>query len=107
MIRINLASTRAFSGGGGGAGGNVASDGGGEIVITEQLRKDALVKLLVILLAPIGLYFYEQQNIPTIRAELARKQNILNELTVYNAKAENSVQEIKKFKEDEKKIQAR
>ena len=31
----------------------------------------------------------------------------LTELQTYNARAENAVQEIKKFKEDEKKIQAR
>ncbi|MBS1971196.1 MAG: PilN domain-containing protein [Bdellovibrionales bacterium] len=104
MIRINLATSRPISSGGGGGG---SAEGGGEIVVTEQVRKDALVKLLVILLAPIGLYFYEQQNIPNIRTELARKQNALTELQAFNAKAENSVQEIKKFKEDEKKIQAR
>lgn len=103
MIRINLTSTRTISAGSGGGGGEVS----GEVVITDQVRKDALVKMLVILLAPIGLFFYEQQNIPTIQSELARKQNALMELQTFNAKAENAVQEIKKFKEDEKKIQAR
>lgn len=103
MIRINLTSTRTISAGSGGSGGEVS----GEVVITDQVRKDALVKMLVILLAPIGLFFYEQQNIPTIQSELARKQNALMELQTFNAKAENAVQEIKKFKEDEKKIQAR
>ena len=103
MIRINLTTTRVMSGGAAGTAG----EGGGDVILTEQVRKDALVKLLVILLAPVGLYFYEQQNIPTIRAELARRQNALMELQTFNAKAENSVREIKKFKEDEKKIQAR
>jgi type IV pilus assembly protein PilN len=105
MIRINLATSRSISNAGG--AGSASADGGGDVILTEQTRKDALVKSLVILLAPIGLFFYEQQNIPTIRAELIRKQTALTELQAFNAKAENSVQEIKKFKEDEKKIQAR
>jgi len=105
MIRINLASSRSISGGA--MGGGIAADVGEETSISEQARKDAFVKLLVILLAPIGLFFYEQQNIPTIQAELVRKQTTLTELQVFNAKAENSVLEIKKFKEDEKKIQMR
>jgi len=105
MIRINLASTRTMMAATG--GGAATAEGGGEVVITEQVRRDAMVKLLLILLAPMGLYLYEMQNIPTIRSELVRKQQALQELQVFNAKAENSVKEIKKFKEDEKKIQAR
>src|SRR5207253_800011 len=98
-----LASTKTMAA----ATAGTSSADGGELVITEQVRKDALVKLLVVLLAPMALYFYEGQNIPTIRAELNRKQAALVELQAFNAKAENSVNEIKKFKEDEKKIQAR
>ena len=41
MIRINLATSRPISSGGGGGG---SAEGGGEIVVTEQVRKDALVK---------------------------------------------------------------
>lgn len=104
MIRINLTSTSTMAAGSGGVG---TAEGGGEIVMTEQVRKDALVKLLLILLAPLALYIYENQNIPSIRSELGRKQNSLMELQTFNAKAEESVKEIKKFKEDEKKIQTR
>jgi type IV pilus assembly protein PilN len=104
MIRINLASTRTMAAA---TSGSAALEGGGEVVITEQVRKDAIVKLFVILLAPMALYFYEWQNIPTIRSELNRKQAALMELQTYNAKAESSVKEIKKFKEDESKIQTR
>lgn len=104
MIRINLASKRTMAAA---TSGSTEGEGGGEVVITEQLRKDVLVKVLVILLAPTTLYLYENQNIPTIRSELNRKQTTLTELQAFNAKAEDSVKEIKKFKEDEKKIQTR
>lgn len=104
MIRINLASARTMSAS---AGGMPTAESGGDAPLSEQIRKDALTKLLVILLAPTALFFYEQQNIPTIRGELNRKQGALMELQTFNARAENAVQEIKKFKEDEKKIQAR
>jgi type IV pilus assembly protein PilN len=103
MIRINLASPKGMM-----MGAPAAAEGGSTgAPVTDQVRKDALVKLLVLFLAPIALYFYEQQNIPTIRAELNQKQIKLNQLAEFNQKAENSVREIKKFKEDEKKIQAR
>lgn len=101
MIRINLANSRSM------AGVSAAGGDGGDGIVTEQTRRDALTKLLIILLAPAGLYFYEQQNIPTIRNELVRKQQLLTELQTYNAKAEGSVNEIKKIKEDERKIQSR
>lgn len=104
MIRINLATARNMSAAASGAG---SSEGGGDGQISEQTRREGLTKLLVILLAPAALFFYEQQNIPTISGELAGKQNALTELQTFNAKAENSVREIKKFKEDEKKIQTR
>src|SRR4051812_10956046 len=104
MIRINLASAKASSGpfvGSGGPGDGAAGNNG------EEVRKAALIKIVVILMFPLGLFVYEQQNIPTIRAELSGKQVHLGELETFNAQAEQSVKEIKKFKEDEKKIQAR
>ncbi len=103
MIRINLASTRTMAAATGGA---AAISNAGE-ASSEQARKDALIKLLIILLAPIALYFYENQNITAIRSDLSHKQSALAALQSFNAKAESAVKEIKKFKEDEKKIQAR
>lgn len=103
MIRINLASSRTMSPAAGGFSGGEGGDG----TLSEQTRREGVIRLLVILLGPAALFFYEQQNIPTIRGELNRKQAALTELQSFNARAENAVQEIKKFKEDEKKIQAR
>ncbi|MBK9323849.1 MAG: PilN domain-containing protein [Bdellovibrionaceae bacterium] len=102
MIRINLASPKGMMGS---TAVGTSEEGGG--VVSEQVRKDAYVKLLVILLAPLGLFIYEQQNIPSINQQLRQKQAAISQLAEYNSKAENAVKEIKKFKEDEKKIQAR
>lgn len=102
MIRINLASAKGMASLSPGVGGD-----GGVVIVSDQVRKDALVKLLVIILIPMGLYFYEQQNIPAIYAELNQKQATLAQLAEFNLRAENAVREIKKFKEDERKIQSR
>ncbi|RYZ89863.1 MAG: fimbrial assembly protein, partial [Proteobacteria bacterium] len=96
MIRINLANPKGMMGTStavGASGSDVSAP------ISEQSRKEGLVKLLVILMLPAALYFYEQTNIPTIRSELSRKQAKLAELAAFNQKAENAVSEIKKFKE--------
>jgi type IV pilus assembly protein PilN len=103
MIRINLASARTMSASMGGApSGEIAAT-----ALGDQTRRNALIRILVIFLCPLVLFLYEQQNVPSMVEELVRKQQALTALNAYNAKAENSVKEIKKFKEDEKKIQAR
>lgn len=101
MIKVNLANaahSTALTGVGGGAEIFVAPD--------EQ-RKEALKRIAVILLFPLGLYVYESQNVPTIHHILATRTAYLGELQAFNARANASVAEIKKFKEDEAKIQAR
>jgi type IV pilus assembly protein PilN len=108
MIRINLASPKGMMmGSPTAAGGGNSESASLAAPVNDQTRKDAILKIFVMLLAPAGLFFYETQNIPTIRAELVQKQSKLRDLAEFNLKAENSVREIKKFKEDEKKIQAR
>lgn len=103
MIRINLASSSAQTAALG--GGASAGEGSGEG--SAEVRKQAIMKLLVMLILPGGLFAYEQQNIPSISATLQQKQVALNEIETFNTKAANAVEEIKKFKEDEKKIQSR
>jgi type IV pilus assembly protein PilN len=103
MIRINLASTKTLSAAMGGA--TFAETAA--VVSNDKSRRDGLTRLLVIILFPTALFLYQQQNVPALVAELGRKQAALNELNTFNGKAENSVKEIKKFKEDELKIQAR
>lgn len=103
MIKINLATSTSGSMPAAGAG--VYSSEG--FSSPEQVRRDALLRLIVILAGPALLYFYETQNLPSKQAELSSKQQMLSELQVYNEKQAASVAEIKKFKEDEALIEAR
>lgn len=73
----------------------------------DEIRKEALKRILILLVFPVLLYLYQEQNIPGKQAELASKQQMLTELQSYNEKQAASVAEIKKFKEDEAVIEAR
>ncbi len=102
MIKINRASSTA------GLAVSGFGLGGGETYSSpEQTRKDALVRILLLMVGPLLLYIYEGQNLPAIRSELNAKQQMLTELQSYNSKQAASVAEIKKFKEDEALIEAR
>lgn len=105
MIKINLASQAASSGGGSlGASLGISSD---SFMGADEIRKEALKRLVLLLIGPLALYIYENQNVPGKVAELNSKNQILAELQTYNAKAADSVAEIKKFKEDEALMEAR
>ena len=104
MIKINL-STQV--GGASAAAGSGFGGGGDMFLAAEDMRKEALKRILVILIPTIGLYIYQTQNIPGKQAELSSKQQVLTELQSYNEKQAASVAEIKKFKEDEAIIEAR
>ncbi len=96
MIRINLLKAASAPPG----KTSVSTDGG------EYSQNDALVRILVIMLFPALLYTYEITVLPGKRAELRRLQNHLVELQTFNQSAQNSVVEIKKFKEDKAKLEA-
>ncbi|AFY00528.1 PilN domain-containing protein [Bdellovibrio bacteriovorus] len=105
MIKINLASQAASSGGGSiGASLGISSD---SFMGADEIRKEALKRIVLLLMGPLALYIYENQNVPGKVAELNSKNQILAELQTYNAKAADSVAEIKKFKEDEALMEAR
>lgn len=105
MIKINLSPN---TGGASAAAAGSGFGGGGDMFLAaEDMRKEALKRILVILIPTVGLYLYETQNIPGKQAELSSKQQVLTELQSYNEKQAASVAEIKKFKEDEAIIEAR
>lgn len=102
MIKINLANST--TGLATGMSSGYSTEG---FATSDQVRRDALVRLLLILAGPALLYFYEMQSLPAKQAELGSKQQMLSELQAYNEKQAASVAEIKKFKEDEALIEAR
>lgn len=103
MIKINLASS-VSSGLGPGVPGGLSSD---TFLSPAETRKEALKRLVLLLVGPLALFIYEQQNLPSKAADLNAKRQVLSELTSYNSKQAASVAEIKKFKEDEALIEAR
>lgn len=104
MIKINLAPQRSGTPGAKSSSIGISTD---VFVSPDEVRKEALKRILVILIPSLALYAYQEQNIPHKHAELAAKTQMYNELMTYNAKQSASVAEIKKFKEDEALIEAR
>ena len=105
MIKINLASASSISPGSASLSSmGVSSDG---FISPELARKEALKRLVLLLVGPLALIIYENQNLPAKQAELNAKTTMLSELQNYNSRQAASVAEIKKFKEDEALIEAR
>jgi type IV pilus assembly protein PilN len=103
MIKINLASSTGTSSG---ISASLGLSGGGDLG-GDDARREALKKILIILLPAVGLFAYEQQNIPGKTARLNQMNVALVEAQTFNSKAAASVAEIKKFKEDEAIIESR
>lgn len=104
MIRINLGDQKAR----GSAIAGPLDAGVGDMGLTEsELQKQGILRLILLLMNPVAMFVFQQVTIPELQAQVIEKENRLNEVTEYNSRAENSVNEIKKFKEDEAKIQAR
>ncbi|QDK46562.1 fimbrial assembly protein [Bdellovibrio sp. ZAP7] len=105
MIKINLASNQVGTNAALGAqfGDVILEDGGG----SDEARKEALKRLVILLIPALGLYAYQEQHVPELQARLGSLQTTLSELENYNSKQAASVAEIKKFKEDEAIIEAR
>ncbi len=94
MIKINLLSQ--------------AQSSGVEVALDDQTaQKQGIFKLILILLPAAVLFVYQGQRIPSLHEKLADLQNQLGAARTYNTQKEESVNEIKKFKEDEARIQKR
>ena len=103
MIKINLAQARS------GPANNASSMSlsGDAILTTGDLQKQGLLRLLILVIFPAALYFYQESTLPDLVKTRNDKSSQLQKLRSYNQQMERSVQEIKKFKEDEAKIQSR
>lgn len=112
MIKINLAKEfmpkkKGFFGGGGGAPkleslDAFASEGNQD----SELKKALVLRLVLLLMGPILLFLFEEQNLPPKKVRLGQMNNALAELQKTNADAAAAVSEIKKFEKEEEKLKA-
>lgn len=106
MIKINLVNASNQ-----GAGGIVFEGGGpGSVdieIIDTTIQKQGALRLAMIFAGPLALWGYQQMTIPGLEKQRDQVSSEIAELKDFNTRAERSVLEIKKFKEDEQRIQAR
>lgn len=100
MIKVNLAKPLKI-----GSSTGAMTSMGVENVDVQDVQKQGGFKLLFALLFPVALYIYESQAVPELRHTLIDKQKKLNQLTEKNEKAKTAVEETKKFREDQERLQ--
>lgn len=106
MIRINLARGLPPIGTGASAvEGLDAFEAAAAGEDSSQVDRQGAMRLLMILLVPLALYGYEYMNLPELSAKLRSKNTLLTSLTQKNEQAKGAVEEIKKFKEDQARLQ--
>lgn len=100
MILINLApASQQRSGKGGGT--EIAFEGGA----SSDVQKQGAMKLLLVLVPVIALYFYGDMVVSEKRRDLRSKQEYLNSLNEKIEQAKGVVDEIKKFREDKARLE--
>ncbi len=101
MIRINLAKSIPIA-----TVANNAEVMEGNLELGSQdIQKQGMIRLAVMLLFPLGLLVYEKQNIPDLQRTFKQKTAELNKLQAKNNAAKGAVEEILKFNEDKEKLQ--
>lgn len=95
MIKINLVK----------AGGVQSQAMAGFGPSATDSQKQGLLKLGGMLLVPLLLFGFEAYHIPDLQSDLSSKQKLLASLTLKNDAAKGAVDEIKKFKDDQSKLQ--
>jgi type IV pilus assembly protein PilN len=103
VIKINLLKGKLQSG----PGANAKAGSPSKLSIQEasQNRVQALIKLIIIILFPMALFYYESENIPQLKAEQASLQTKYKKLKEYNSQLKESADEIKKLQEDQARIE--
>lgn len=100
MILINLAPSSQQRGGKGG-GTEISFEGGA----SSDVQKQGAMKLLLVLVPVIALYFYGDMVVSEKRRDLRSKQEYLNSLNEKIDQAKGVVDEIKKFREDKARLE--
>lgn len=101
MIKINLLNTTTAP------GGLVFESAGPEGLSQSEIQKQGALRLLVIFLGPVALWMYQQNSIPELIKTRSSLNSQLTEVQEFNNRAAQSVEEIKRFKQDEERIKAR
>lgn len=70
----------------------------------KEVQKQAILRMFLLGVIPLGLYVYEYNSIPTKKNQIQSIETKLNEIKTYNQKSDSAVKEIKKFTEYESKI---
>ncbi len=101
MIRVNLVRSHISQ--------QMRMEGADSLEINEvdaaDLQRQGGIRFLMLLLVPMALYAWEFQNIPDLKAKLNRKTTEYNNLVATNEQAKGYVDEIKKFEEDQARLQ--
>lgn len=100
MIKINL--LKSFMSGG-------TSDSYAAMVSASD-RDQALIqaakRLVLVVLGPIGLYVYELQALPVLQQKVVTLQTEVNETMAFNQSKSGLASEIKKYEDEQNKINA-
>lgn len=100
MIRINLSPTSSRQKAGKASGSGLELAGG-----VNEVQRQGAMKLLLVLLPSVALYFYGDMVVSEKTKALRSKQEYLNSLNVKIEQAKGVVDEIKKFKEDKARLE--
>ncbi len=104
MIKVNL--VKSIPVGSSPSAASLVEGGDGPIEIgSQEIQKQGAIRLLIILLFPLGLYFYESQNVPDLRRQVQKRNSEIQVLQTKNNNAKGAVEEILKFNEDKEKLQ--
>lgn len=72
----------------------------------KQIYIDFAKRIVILLIGPLALYFYENSQIPEFRNQIAQLNAKLAENKQFNDKKKGLAEEIKKYEEDQSKLNA-
>lgn len=107
MIRINLLNVKKA--GGGSASAAAGQNADADVFATEddkKLQQKAMIHIFAMLLPPVFLYLYEMNTVPDMLTAKKRLQTELNEVVEFNNQYQSLTEELAKFEEDRRKLNA-
>jgi type IV pilus assembly protein PilN len=105
MIRINLASNMKGAASNTTTSFTLGSTFGSDSLGDSDIKRRALIRMLVVFLPVIGLYSYEYISIPELKSSVRSKSSYLSDLKQKNLEAQGAVDEIEKFRKDKDRLQ--